>query len=98
MKPRYFVALAALLGLLVPLIFEVTEYAHPYAAGSWLAWIWPSSIQLMVLENRPPAAVVFAVIGISVGINVLLYAGMGWVIVMVPRLIGRVFRTARRPA
>jgi hypothetical protein len=98
MKLRYPVGLAALLGLLVPLIFEVTEYAHPYMAGSWLLWIWPSSMQLMVLENRPPVPVVLTVVGISVGANVLLYAGMAWAIVMANRLIARLFRRDRRPA
>ena len=79
MKPRHAAALAAVLGLLVPLVCELVLYIHPYVAGDWLLWIWPTSLQLMVLYRNGISWVdVITVFTISIGINVVLYAGVGW--------------------
>jgi len=79
MKTRHAAALAGVLGLLVPLVCELVFYVHPFLAGTWLLWIWPSSIQLMVLEGKGISWVgVIIVFTISIGINVVLYAGVGW--------------------
>ena len=80
MKPRHAAALAAGLGLLVLVFCDAVYYIHPFVAGAWLLWVWPSSIQLMVLENRPPWPVVVEVHAISIGINMLIYAGIGWAV------------------
>jgi hypothetical protein len=79
MKPRHAAALGAVLGLLMPLVCELVLYIHPYVAGAWLLWIWPSSLQLMVLEGNGISWVsVIIVFTISIAINVVLYAGVGW--------------------
>ena len=80
MTPRQFAVRAAVLGLLVPMVCEAAFYIHPYIAGAWMLWIWPSSVQLMVLEFRPPPYEVAIIITVSVALNVILYAGIGWLI------------------
>jgi hypothetical protein len=80
MKPRRFAARAAILGLLVPLVCETAYYIHPYMAGAWMLWIWPSSIQLMVLQFDPPPYEVAIIIAESVALNVFLYGAIGWMI------------------
>jgi hypothetical protein len=77
MKIRHAAALAALLGLLVPLVVEGILFLHPFVAGAWLLLIWPSSVQLMALEGRPAWPIVVEVIAFSIGLNMLLYAGIG---------------------
>ena len=90
MRPRHTAALGAILGLLVPLVCEAAEVMHPYLWGAWLLWIWPSSIQLIVLNSRDPWFVVVMLFAISIGINMLLYAGVGW-------LTGFVYSRLRSP-
>jgi hypothetical protein len=80
MKPRQFAVRAAILGLLVPMVCEATYYVHPYIPGAWMFWIWPSSIQLRVLEFGPPPYEVAIIIAESVALNVFLYAAIGWMI------------------
>lgn len=94
MKPRHAATVAAILGLLIPVTCEAVNYVHPYMAGEWLLWIWPSSLQLLVLGGRrDPWPDVAMVLGISIGINMILYAGIGWVIAFIySRVLGR-FRT-----
>ena len=70
-------AIGALLGLLVPLLSLSGFFLFHLEEGS-LFWVWPSALQLMVLENRPPWFVVIIVYSESIGINVLLYAGVAW--------------------
>jgi hypothetical protein len=80
MKPRQIAARAAVLGLAIPLACEAAFYIHPYMAGAWMLWIWPSSIQLMVLQLGPPPYEAAIVIAVSVALNVALYAAIGWLI------------------
>jgi hypothetical protein len=47
-------------------------------AGDWLIWIWPSSLGLMALENNHSAFGVVVIFSITIGWNVLLYAGIAW--------------------
>jgi len=77
MKPRPAAALAALLGLVVPLVVEGIFYLHPFMAGAWLLLIWPSSIMTMALFHPSWSDVVF-VLTVSTAINIVLYAGVGW--------------------
>jgi hypothetical protein len=79
-KPRHAAALAVLLGLVIPATCEAVLQAHPFVASAWLLLLWPSSIQLMVLENRPPWTAVVGILAISIGINMLIYAGIGWAV------------------
>ncbi len=80
MKPRRAAWLAALAGLLVPAVCLAAGFYHPLATGAWLAWIWPSSIQLMVLESQPPWPVVTLVVAFSIAINIVSYAAFGWLL------------------
>jgi hypothetical protein len=78
MNPRHAAALAGLLGLLVPLVVETLLYVHPFVAGAWVLWVWPSSIELMVLHGKTSWLTPIVVLSISIGINVCLYASVGW--------------------
>jgi hypothetical protein len=62
-------------GILIPIGVEIAERIHPYEAGAWLLWIWPSSIGLMALDDAGlgfGAVMAFATLA---AINALLYAG-----------------------
>jgi len=80
-KACHAAAIAALLGLVVPLILEALCRLFDLGPDwSFLVFLlWPSSLQLMVLEDRPPIPVAVMVCAISIGINVILYAVIGWV-------------------
>ncbi len=80
MKPRRAAGLAAVAGLMVPAVCLATGFSHPLATGAWLGWIWPSSIQLMVLDSHPPWPVVALIVAISIGINIISYAGIAWIL------------------
>lgn len=72
--------LGALLGLLVSLVSMAALYLFQPTpdAGDWLVWIWPSSLGLMGLENRPSAVGVVEIYLVAIGFNVVLYAGITW--------------------
>jgi hypothetical protein len=80
-KPRSAAVLAALLGLFVPLILEgayrLFDLGPDWADLSLL--LWPSSLQLMILEFHPSRSHTMQIYAISIGINVILYAVIGWV-------------------
>ena len=87
MKPRHAAAVAALLGLFVPLTLEGAFWLF-HLGPDWsglLFLLWPSSIQLMVL-SRPndPWTLVLVM---SIGINMILYAAIGWVIGLLYRQV-----------
>jgi hypothetical protein len=78
--PRHAAVLAAaLLALLVPLTLEGAFWLFqlgPDWSGVFF-WLWPSSLELMLLESRPPMSDVVMIYSISIGINVILYALIG---------------------
>ena len=71
--------MGALLGLLVSLVSMAVLYVFQRTpdAGDWLLWIWPSSLGLMALEHASALGVVVIFL-ITIGWNVLLYAGIAW--------------------
>ena len=72
--------MGALLGILVSLVSMAVLYLFQRTpdAGDWLLWIWPSSLGLMALENNHSALGVVVTFLITIGWNVLLYAGIAW--------------------
>lgn len=71
MKPRHAAAFAALLGLFVPLLCEGAFWIF-HLGPDWsglLLLVWPSSIQLIVLQGRDPWFVVVMAFAISISIN-----------------------------
>ena len=81
MKLRHAAALAAFLGLVVPMI--LLEAFWRFAGPSWGAvffFLWPSSLELRLFENSPPMPVfeVATIYATSIGINMLFYAGIAW--------------------
>jgi hypothetical protein len=79
-KPRRFALCGAMLGLLVPLLVEGIFYIHPFGAGPLVFFLWPSSIQLMVLEFHPSQFEVGLIYIESIGLNILLYSAAGWLV------------------
>src|SRR6266851_9317430 len=55
-EPREAALAGALLGFLVPLVSLGVNFLFHLetGAGDWIIWVWPSSLGLMVLQNRPP--------------------------------------------
>jgi len=72
--------LGALLGLLVSLGSLAVLYLFQRTpdAGDWLLWIWPGSLGLMALEYNHSAFGAVVIYSITIGWNVLLYAGIAW--------------------
>lgn len=80
MKPYRVATLAALLGLVLPLILLEASWRFP---GPWhgpFLVLWPSSFELRLFDNAGPMPTfkVVAIYATSIGINVLLYAGIAW--------------------
>ena len=92
MKSRYIVLLFTTLGLLIPLAFEAAYYLHPFVAGIWLLWIWPSALDLLPQEidtPNPTLLQVAPVWAISAAINMVLYAAIGGILAGVISLVRR---------
>jgi hypothetical protein len=78
MKPRRAAMLAALVGLVVPLLCELAMRINPDVAGAWVLLVWPSSIVTMAQLFHSSRSS-FAIILIeSITINATIYAGIGW--------------------
>ena len=79
MTPRRMAGYAAVLGLLVPAVCETAYLLHPSIDGDWMLPVWPTSFQLVVLDHGPNSwGTIAFVFGVSIGLNVVLYAAIGW--------------------
>lgn len=73
--------IGALLGLFVPPIsLAVAIYVlhDGKDEGDWVFWIWPSGLGLLALEGVHSAVEEMIVWTTTIGINMLLYAGIAW--------------------
>jgi hypothetical protein len=88
-KFRYTVVVAAILGILIPVVamagFQLRVFPTP--AGDWLLLVWPSSIMLIATENLGHSPQAFVILAWSIAWNVLLYLivfiliwSVGWVL------------------
>jgi hypothetical protein len=73
-KFRLVVLLGALLGIVAPLLFFTWHRFQEYVAGGRGAFLWPSGIWLMATDGHEHEPSAYAIIGISVGANIMLYA------------------------
>jgi hypothetical protein len=70
----------ALLGMLVPLVCEGALRRYPDSAGPWVFLIWPSYIIAIAHRFSSSTSDVGIILIESIAINVLLYAGIGWIV------------------
>jgi len=77
--PSSYVA-GALVGILVPTIAEGLLYLRPFVAGTWLVWVWPSSLLLMTIRWDATFLYAALVLATSIAINVALYAVLGRIV------------------
>jgi hypothetical protein len=80
MKPYRVAALAALLGSVLPVILLEASWRF---SGHWdglFLVLWPSSLELKLFDNSAPMPTfeVVMIYATSIGINILLYAGIAW--------------------
>ena len=83
MKPRHAAALAALVGLVVPLLCELAIRRNPDVPGVWLLLVWPSSIVTMAQLFHSSRSSFAIVLIESIAINAIIYAGIGWLVASV---------------
>ncbi|KRA41539.1 hypothetical protein [Pseudoxanthomonas sp. Root630] len=76
MKLGKSIATGAALGILVPCVLVTRHLVTRELFGSFEAWLWPSSILLMALEGPRDTLSVWTVMGLSVFLNTVLYAGL----------------------
>ncbi len=90
MKMIRFVMYWALAGLFIPVvILIISQYLWDIFEWPYLVVaLWPSSIQLMAI-HEPDVTFTVIVLGISIGINVLLYSVVGAVLWLLGSLFGR---------
>ena len=87
-KFRHVVFAAALLGVVIPLIIMALFWLRIFTiAGTWLLFIWPTSIMLMATETLGYSPQAFAILAWSIAWNVFLYVVVfifiwcvGWVL------------------
>jgi hypothetical protein len=80
MKPRHAAMLAALVGLVVPLLFELAMRINPDMAGAWLLLIWPSSVVTMAQLFHSSRSSFAMILIESSAVNAIIYAGIGWLV------------------
>jgi hypothetical protein len=85
MKPRHAAAWGALLGLLIPIAINVALYVDESSSVRiWrlLVCLWPGFYFIIAMAVAGPAftppVIQVLVLVMSVGINVVLYAILGW--------------------
>jgi hypothetical protein len=78
-----------IIATVVPFILMAGFALHVFStpAGTWLFFIWPSSIMLMATENLGHSPQALAILGLSIAWNVLSYLllftfvwSVGWVL------------------
>jgi hypothetical protein len=87
-KFRYAVLWGAVFGVAIPLLVIALFWLRVFhIAGTWLLFIWPTSIMLMATETLDYSPQAFAILAWSIGWNVLLYVviftllwSLGWVL------------------
>jgi hypothetical protein len=73
-------------GLVVPLLYLAIYLVTGYTLREGIDILWPGSLGLMVLENRPPATTVVFVWSIAIASNGVLYAVIGLLLWPLARL------------
>jgi len=87
-KFRFAVLAGAVIGGLIPLLYFTVHPIQEFIAGSSRGMLlWPSSILLMATDGREHELISYEIIGISVLVNIILYAlvftliwCVGWVL------------------
>jgi hypothetical protein len=87
-KFRYVISAGAILGFVIPLVVTVLSWLHIFRIPeTFVLFIWPSSIMLIATETLGHSPQAFAILGVSIGWNVLLYLivfallwSLGWVL------------------
>ena len=72
-KFRLAVLVGALLGVTPPLLFFTSHRFQEYVASGRGAFLWPSGIWLMATDGHEHEIGAYAIIGMSIAANVLLY-------------------------
>ena len=73
-KFRYAISAGAILGFLIPVVVTALSELHMLRIPETLVlFFWPSSIMLIATETLGHSPQAFAILGVSIGWNVLLY-------------------------
>jgi hypothetical protein len=72
-----FVTVSAMIGLVVPIVFETLYIFGGYIFRPGILFLWPSSILLMSTDGSERNASLYVVLAISIFLNILLYGGIG---------------------
>jgi hypothetical protein len=70
----------ALLGLLIPLVFEAKYELTRTEILSQSMWLWPSSLGLMAVDRCTTTSQVVLLFGMTGLSNVGLYSFIGWIV------------------
>ena len=85
---RYAIWSGVIGGVVIPLVVMALFWLRVFhIAGTWLLFIWPTSIMLMATETLGYSPQAFAILAWSIAWNVLLYVivftllwSLGWVL------------------
>jgi hypothetical protein len=72
-----FVCVGAIIGLIVPAVFEARFIFGRHLLGAEARLLWPSYIILMAADGREHSAFAYLTMATSISANVLLYAIIG---------------------
>jgi hypothetical protein len=95
-KFRYALLSGAVLGVIVPIASMIYVSSLAFRiAPEWMLFVWPSHIMLMATENLGHSPQAFAILGMSIGANVLLYV-LAFTFIWCVAWVIRAWRTSLR--
>ncbi len=79
---KRFVLGGAIVGLVIPLCLMAVRYlsflgSNHYAFGNVELALWPSSFMLMATEGSHSTLSALSILGVSIAVNIALYAALG---------------------